>query len=164
MVSKNSKKGFCEMRERNFTLKVLLLLFWLSAFVTVLFHTWFSYKIQTVPLIVSFLAMLGSGVCFFFLGKEEEEPRFFLKLLIPTALIVISAVMYGSQQDTLRNAAFPFLCVLGLPFGMPFDYLFSICLSHGTAVSLYPFSMVLPWSFFAIAAIIGCKTNKKDLQ
>ena len=101
------------MRERNFTLKVLLLLFWLAAFVTVLFHTWFSYKIQTVP---------------------------------------------------LRNAAFPFLCVLGLPFGMPFDYLFSICLSHSTATSLYPFSMVLPWIFFAIAAILGYKTKKKELQ
>ena len=50
------------MRERNFTLKVLLLLFWLSAFVVVLFHTWFSYKIQMVPLIVSFL--ISVSLCF----------------------------------------------------------------------------------------------------
>lgn len=111
------------MNEKKFILHVCFLLFWLAAFVVVLIYSWFSYKIQIVPLGVSTFTILGCSACAFLIERESVKAWSTFRFILPIGILLISAALCDTEQEILQGIGFLLICAFGQPFRMPFDYL-----------------------------------------
>ena len=148
------------MNEKKFILHVCFLLFWLAAFVVVLIYSWFSYKIQIVPLGVSTFTILGCSACAFLIERESVKAWSTFRFILPIGILLISAALCDTEQEILQGIGFLLICAFGQPFRMPFDYLLQ---GGSAATSLSLISMLLPWLLFLAAAIAG-KYSKKEKE